>query len=295
MNTLRNNLNVHFIGIGGVSMSALAKYLFSLGFSVSGSDISKSRYTDELIKSGIKVYIGHSADNLKDVQVVIYNDAINDKNEELLYAKQNGLYLLKRAELLKMVSENFKRVIGVCGCHGKTTATSMLANLLFFAKEKFTSHIGGDDKRLKNMYSSGGDIFLTEVCEFKKNINLFTADIAVCLNIDKDHLDSYSSFEELKESYYTYLKRSDTAVIFDGDKELKKYDGNNKITFGSKKTSDYYYTDEKEKNGKYSFKVYKSGKYFLTVRLGVYGKHNILNALSATATADNAFNILCFP
>ena len=129
MKIKNKTLKVHFIGIGGVSMSSLARYLNFVGFNVSGSDTAPSENLENLSKEGLTVSIGQRAENVRGKDVVIYTDAIKPDNPELKEAVENKQYILKRAELLKIVSENFSKRIGVCGCHGKTTATCMLAHV----------------------------------------------------------------------------------------------------------------------------------------------------------------------
>ena len=160
MDIQNKTLNVHFIGVGGVSMSSLARYLHGIGFCVSGSDIAESKNLDKLREEGITVYIGHSSENVAGKDVVIYSDAISETNPELTEAKANKLYILRRGELLKIVSENFKKKIGVCGCHGKTTATCMLAHVFDEANERFTAHIGGFDLKFGNFVSKGNKYFI---------------------------------------------------------------------------------------------------------------------------------------
>ena len=144
-------------------MSGLAEYFASVGFIVSGSDRAEFPSKKHLEKAGVAVSIGHDIDNVKDAQAVIYSDAIPPENVELAYAKEKGLYLLSRADALKMVSENFSDVVGVCGCHGKTTVTCMLAHIFKSANVRFTAHIGGEDVKLGSFLNYGNDVFLSEV------------------------------------------------------------------------------------------------------------------------------------
>ena len=164
------NQTVHFIGIGGISMSALALMLKSFEVIVQGSDDQENEETLKLQKRGVKVFLGHSKKNLKGVQFVVYSSAINDKNEELVYAKKKGLTLIKRAELLGLVAEGFKTVISVSGSHGKTTATAMIAEMFLRSGLKPTVHIGGKLNSIKSNYKIGNKkFFITESCEYKEN------------------------------------------------------------------------------------------------------------------------------
>lgn len=281
----KKNLKVHFIGICGVSMSALAKYLFSVGFIVSGSDLADGEIAADLKKNGIRVFIGHDEKNVIGKEVVVYNDAIKPDNVELKAAEKEGAFIVRRAELLKMVSENFGKRIGIAGCHGKTTACCMIAHVFKRANLRFTAHIGGFDTKLGNVVLSGSKIFLSEVCEFKKNLTLFDADLAVCLNAEADHLDCYENSGELKKTYFNYITRGYKSIICVDDKTLSEYDGDNAVTFGLKNGADFTAKNIREKNGRYSFDLVVYGVKTERINLRVYGKHNIENALATSAVA----------
>lgn len=282
---------VHFIGIGGVSMSALAKYLLSLGFCVSGSDLRSSRLTRELEDAGAKILFDHSTSAVENAQTVVYSDAIKSDDPELMKAKELGLYVVGRNELLKSVAENFRVVTGVGGCHGKTTVTCMLAHIYDRARKAFTAHIGGEDREFSNFVARGSDSFLTEVCEYKKNLLGITCNTAVCLNTDPDHLDCYTSKEELLECYFKYLKTSDKAIICADDDGLKKYDGLNAVKFGLN-FGEYRAVGLTARKGVYAFDFCKNGRKLCRVRLSVVGRHNAINALAAaTAAIENGVGV----
>lgn len=281
----KKEMLVHFIGVGGVSMSALAKYCLSSGFSVSGSDRTSNERLLELEKLGAKIFVGHSENNLDGVHVVVFSDAIDENNPELKRAKELGCYVLSRAELLNMIAENFGTVIGVAGCHGKTTVTSMLAHIFIKANVPFTAHVGGEDSVYGNFINRGHEVFLSEVCEFKKNLNRFTADIAVCLNTGKDHMDCYESEEELKNTYLDFIKRGYKSIIGVNDDVLNEYKGANKIGFSIYNESKFTAKNLKEERGVYSFDLFIKGKKITKIKLNVYGEHNVKNALASIACA----------
>ncbi|MBR1867911.1 MAG: UDP-N-acetylmuramate--L-alanine ligase [Clostridia bacterium] len=292
MKEVKKGLKTHFIGIGGISMNALAKYLISMGFEVSGSDSVKSKFTDEIEALGGEVFIGQDARNIGEAQIVVYSSAIGEDNPELKEGRKRGLFVLSRAELLQMIAENFGSVIGVSGCHGKTTTTCMIAHIFRCAGKKFTSHIGGVDLILGNFFASGSEYFLTEACEFKKNLLLLEPDTAVCLGTQFDHPDSYKDREDLKNCYFKFIGKGKKAIINGDDENLATYDGKNAVKFGLEKTNDYFPTDIREKKGRYSFVVnYGNGKSF-PVKLKIYGYHNIYNALAACACAlENGLSV----
>ena len=286
MNNQKYKFNIHLIGVGGVSMSGLAEYFASVGFSVSGSDRVDFPNKNRLENFGIKIYIGHNAENLKDAHAVVYSDAVSSENEELSYAKKNGLYCISRADALRMISENFGEVVGVCGCHGKTTVTCMLAHIFKSANMRFTAHIGGEDLKLGGFIINGNEVFLSEVCEFKKNINKFVADYAVCLNTGVDHMDCYASETELYDAYISFAKRAYKAIINKNDGVLGDYNCANAFFFSNLTNADAFIKNLKSKRGKYSFDFIVKGKRLGKINLSVVGRHSVENALAAAACAN---------
>ena len=281
----QKEFNVHFIGIGGVSMSWLAKYFKAIGFNVSGSDKDSLALENLRSNYGIQTFIGHNENNLKNVHVVVYSDAIGEDNVELKKARELGLYVLSRGEALKCVAENFGDVVGVCGCHGKTTTTCMLAHIFKCAGLKFSAHIGGEDLTLGSFINDGSDVFLSEVCEFKKNINKFTADYAVCLNVGKDHMDCYEDEEELQNAYLNFAKRAYKSIINKNDSYLSTVRLSNAQAFSLGEDGDFSAKSIKSKSGKYSFDLYKNNEFKCKIDLSVYGYHNVENALAAASCA----------
>lgn len=264
-------------------MSGLAKYVLSLGKCVGGSDICPNEYTDELLSLGADISFRSDAEDIADYEVIVYTDAIKENDVRLLRAKELAKVLIPRGQFLYEVSRNFKKVIAVAGCHGKTTCTSMLAHVFSAAGKKFTAHIGGKDAIFANFYCSGNDFFITEACEYKKNFLLLKPDIAVILNSDADHLECYGSEEELKEAYLHFADNADVAVSLYCDLPVSYG-----LSFGFDKSADYYAKSIKSSGGDYSFTVYEGAAELGVVNLLAYGKHNVLNALAATAAARSA-------
>ncbi len=275
---MKNNLKIHFIGVGGISMSALAKFFLALQFSVSGSDNVDSVTVSELKTKGVKIYLEHKTDNVIDADVVVYNNAIKKDNPEYLYSLQNKV-VFSRGELLSQISKYFYSIIGVAGCHGKTTASCMMANLLK-DKLKLFSHLGGEDLSLGNFYFDGNEVFLSEVCEYEKNINLFNSTVAVCLNVGFDHHDSYENYAELIGSYYAFLDRADTKIVNADDIYLSQYKSINKITYGINKIADFTAKNIKLKNNKIYFELYNYEQKISQFEVNGVCKHNVYNALA---------------
>lgn len=280
---------IFFIGIGGISMSALARCMLGLGFSVSGSDLCASAMTASLERAGAKIFIGHRAENVVGADAVIYTSAVGKGNPELAAAGRLSIQTVSRAQLLSLVSGCFGTTVGVAGCHGKTTATAMCAHVLQACSGACTAHIGGEDLDYGNFFAGGDRYFVTEACEYEKNFLLLKPDVGVVLNTDADHLECYGSAEALAYAYERYARGARSAIICADDPIAARVPAAR--TFGFSGGSDVTAVHLRENGGKYSFYLQISGKIFDKIVLNVYGKHNVLNALAAAAVAD----VLGFP
>lgn len=270
---------IFFIGIGGIGMSALALFLSERGFCVAGSDKTQSKTTDRLTEKGIRVYIGHDKNNLELTDLVVYSSAISDDNEELKYGKENKIACISRARLLSLISDCFSVRIGVAGCHGKTTVTALLAHVLRAANFQFTAFIGGDDLVFGNYCNFGKTYLLSEVCEYKKNINLFNPDISVVLNIDNDHLDSYDgNILEIKKTFQNFIARSTLSVCPEHLSDEKS------IVFGLQ-NGDYTARKIKLTDKGITFTANEHGKKLDVFKCKLRGECNVKNALAVIAVA----------
>ena len=264
-------------------MSGLAKYLLSLGKKVGGSDIISNEYTEELINLGAHVSIEPVIDSVANYQLIIYTDAVKDTDTRICEARNLSKEIISRGQFLYEISREFGKVIAVSGCHGKTTCSAMLTHIFAVSGKKFASHIGGGDIAYSNFYYCCNDFFITEACEYKKNFLLLKPDIAVILNSDADHLECYGSEAELKRAYLRFADSAGIAVTLYRDLPIS-YGPH----FGFDKSADYYAKNIKNSEGAYSFSLYENNAELGTVRLNVYGKHNVLNALAAVAAARSA-------
>lgn len=284
--SMRNSLidifdSFYFIGIGGVSMSGLAKYLIYRGKKVCGSDLVSSVYTDELVYSGVNVKVGKVADSVKNFDVIVYTDAVPENNVQLKEAKKLDKIILSRGQLLYEISRGFSNVIAISGCHGKTTCTSMLAHIFLAAGKKFFAHIGGRDIVFANSFFCGTDYLITEACEYKKNFLLLKPNIAVLLNSGTDHLECYGSIENLRAAYRQFVKNADLSITLGGDETVGA------VTFGYGKNVDFCAKNISSSDGRFSFTMYEGNRRLGRVSLSVDGKHNVLNALAAACVALN--------
>lgn len=281
---LKNCKKIYFIGIGGISMSSLAKFLSVCGYEVSGSDGSKNEETEALAFYGVKVYVGEDDErpSLRDSDVVVYTDAIPMEHKELQWAKANARSVYSRAEMLEMIAKEFSNVLSVAGSHGKTTCTSICAHILKTCGVPFTAHIGGADSTFGNFFSSGMDYFVTEACEYKKNLLKVPSNRAILLNIDKDHMECYESEQALIDCFREYCTRANAAFVCADDERCKSF--GECVTFGIKDTlADYRATNIRSNGERYAFTVEEYGKAICRVRLQAIGYCNIYNALAAFA------------
>ena len=281
--------NIHFIGIGGVSMSSLAQILFKRGYAVSGSDRSSSAVLDNMSMMGIRIDHGHDAENVGMAQAVVYTAAIPDGNPELCEARKRGIPIFTRAELLGWLMLDYRLRIGVAGTHGKSTTTSMLAMILMKADVNPTVLSGADLAAMGGSYRIGGDeYFLFEACEYKDSFLSFCPTTAIIGNVELDHTDYFPSLAAMERSFSTYLRGSEIAVINANDEAAmrtgKDYDGRI-VTFGI--DADAAYRAERiTYNGlRCYFVLSVRGEKKGSISLSVPGRHNVLNALAACAAA----------
>ena len=283
-------MNIFFIGVGGISMSALAKICLNKGYNVFGSDSSDSHLLDGLRNQGATIYIGHKKEHITDdIDMVVYTAAIHPDNEELMAAKDKNILTINRAAFLGQIMREYKNSIAVSGTHGKTTTTSMLSTIFGSTNLDPTILVGG------NLKSIGGNVkignsqnFITEACEYTDSFLNFNPKIAIVLNIEEDHLDYFSGIEEIKASFNKFgkLLPKDGHFIINGDSP--NTDGilhdvkANVIKYGKEASNDViikniHFND----SGFGSFDLTYFGKDLGTFQLAVPGVHNIYNATSA--------------
>lgn len=275
---------LYFIGIGGVSMSSLAKYLSTCGYAVFGSDARKGEETDGLAFYGVKTFIGVDGERkeLVEADAVVYTDAIPLDHAELKKARELDKKILSRGELLKLVCDSFPHVISVAGSHGKTTCTSICAHILKSTGVPFTAHIGGEDSLFGNFHCTGREYFVTEACEYKRNLLKIRAETAILLNIDRDHMECYESEADLIDCFSRYAHGAKTAFVCADDPNCRTL--GDFPSFGIENPlADYRATELRASGERYSFTLEEYGKALCRVRLNAIGKCNVYNALAAFA------------
>ena len=291
LNTDKNK-KVHFIGIGGVSMSGLAAVLLTKGYKVSGSDAKESEVLSKLRESGAEIYIGHKSSNLNNVDLVVYTAAIPSENPELIQAKVDNIELMDRAEFLGYIMKGHKYNVAVAGTHGKTTTTSMLSHITIKADVDPTILVGGDVDAINGNFKIGeSEYFVTEACEYKASFLKFYPYIGVILNIDADHLDYYRDITHIENTFKKFadLIPSDGYLIgcAEDDRVLNvlSYAKCNILSYGITKGDITANNITFNNKGCATFTVCKNKENLFDVTLNTTGKHNILNALSAIATS----------
>ncbi len=290
---------IHFIGIGGIGMSGLAQIMKNMGFNIQGSDLARNKNTERLTKLGIKVYTGHHAKNLKKATMVVVSSAIKKNNKELIASKLKKLPTYKRGDMLANIVALKKNIV-ITGSHGKTTTTSLAANILLEAGLDPTVINGGVINSFKNTAQLGkGEWAVIESDESDGSFLKLPVTYSVVTNVDKEHLDYYGSFQKLKKSFHKFILKTPSfgkSFICIDDKNiksmLKNSKNNNFLTYGFSKKSNYQITNVK-KNIKYSvfdLNIKLTGKKtnkIQNIKVNLFGDHNITNATASIAVALN--------
>lgn len=283
---------IHFIGVGGVSMSALAQIMFMQGYQVSGSDMNQNANTEHLEKVGITVYYGHDEKQIEGAELVVYTAAISPDNCERFAARRQGIWSLERAVFLGLLMRGYQCPIGVAGTHGKTTTTSMLAQIFTEAKWQPTIMVGGNLPSIGGNLTIGTDEYMIfEACEYVDSFLNFYPKVAVILNVEEDHMDYFKDLDQIVTSFSKFAKltQPDGKVIALCDDEnvaRAVIEIENLVTCSlTTKNADFYADVQGEVEGRYEFILYQKGKPLGNIRLAVPGIYNVKNALAASATA----------
>ena len=288
-------IRIHFIGIGGISMSGLAEILLEKGFTVSGSDAKASSLTRLLEEKGATIYYEQKAENIsKDIDLVVYTSAIHPDNPEYIAMQEMGIPSLSRAQLLGQMMKNYETPIAISGTHGKTTTTSMVSEILLAADTDPTLSIGGILKTIGGNIRIGHDgCFVTEACEYTNSFLSFFPKISIILNVEEDHLDFFKDINDIRNSFhkFAHLLPSDGTLIING--EIPEIDTIvagltcKVITYGSNNNYDYWPEQiSYNETGCASFLLCRKDGSKDSISLGVPGEHNVYNALAAIALAD---------
>lgn len=210
-NLIENRAHIHFVGVGGVSMNSLAKYLFSRGVRVTGSDARMSDASLQLNQLGIKTQLGHKPDYIKTADLVVATGAIADDNPEIVYAKAHGIEVVSRAEMLGEICKDFDKVIAVAGCHGKSTTSAMIYSILRASGASVSCHIGAQTQDARMQY--GDEYLVVEACEFKRSFLHIKPYLAVITNVEKDHLDCYKDLTDIQNTFRQFADSAQYVIV----------------------------------------------------------------------------------
>lgn len=293
-----NSLPVHFIGIGGISMSGIAELFLDKGFKVSGSDLHESSITKRLESLGIKVFYSQEVSNISpDIGLIVYTAAIHEDNPEFMKAKELGIPMLDRAECLGQIMSHYKNAVAVAGTHGKTTTTSMLSYVYLEAKLDPTISVGGILSGIHgNLRLGKSENFIMEACEYANSFLSFTPTTAVVLNVEPEHLDFFKTFENERLSFskFIWLLPENGLLVINNEIEDKESLIQNKnirvITYGLKpvngKTPDYTAANITYNDfGCPRYELIVRGENKGLVELSVTGEHNVSNSLAVIAAS----------
>ena len=292
MTHITEHKRIHLIGIGGCSMSGLASILKNRGYYVQGSDRAESPFTERLKELGVTVFIGHDAKNIGDCDLIIFSAAIKPDNIERAEAKRRGIPELERSEALGQLTEGYESVVGIAGCHGKTTITSMLALICERGGPDATVHIGGFVDFLNGGVRLGAhDMFITEACEYVESFLTLRPTIALINNIDNDHLDYYGDMEHIVAAFKKFAALLPENGLLIGNTDdfrvcalMAEHTGR-KLSYGLK---DADYTPAHisyDDNGCPGFDIMFKGEKLMRIQLQIPGEHSVMNAIAAAAVA----------
>lgn len=291
----QNPIHIYFIGIGGISMSGLAEILLTEGFTISGSDRAPSDLTHILTQCGASVYYGQREENITpDIDLIVYTAAIKPDNPELTAAGRLNIPTLTRAQLLGQMMKNYKTPVAISGTHGKTTTTSMIAQILLEADVDPTLSIGGVYKPIGgNIRVGSSEYFVTEACEYTNSFLSFFPKIGIILNIEEDHLDFFKDIQDIRNSFHRFallLPEDGTLIINNDIKHVEEITAGlscQVVTYGSSPSSNYHASQiTYDTFGCPSFHLMRKEGKEEVFSLKVHGEHNVSNALAAIALAD---------
>ncbi len=289
---LKDAKNIYFLGIGGISMSALAKMTAAQGFCAEGYDRVESKITKKLEDAGISVYYELDPSRIEKYDALVYTVAISEDNPEYLRAKEIGIPVISRADYLGYIMSSYKNRIGISGMHGKSTTTAMVASVFDAGCADPTVLSGAELKGIESSYKAGGmENFIFEACEYKDSFLEFYPSVAVVLNIDLDHLDYFSGLDHIKRSFTKFVSRcgdSGMAVLNFDDQNVRDVAKNfmgKTVTFGVESDDvDYRAVNIKHENRRSSFDIVCPDTHTCHIELGVMGEHYVMDAIAA-ATA----------
>ena len=283
---LKPGKRVHMVGIGGVSMRPLALVLHDRGITVTGSDMNSSGSTEELLRQGIPVAIGHREENIQGADCIVRTAAARNDNPEIAAARAAGIPSFERAQAWGVIMREYRNAVCVSGTHGKTTTTSMVTHILMAAKADPTVMIGGALPLLGAGHRVGnGDTIVLESCEYCDSFLNFYPSLAIILNVEADHLDYFKDLADVEKSFRAFAGLATNGVLANGDDRntMDTLKGMDFVTFGLGEQNRIRAVNISEDWSE--FDVLCDGQRYTHLKLSVYGRHNTLNALAAAGAA----------
>ncbi len=286
---------VHFIGIGGISMSGIAEMLLSFGYQVTGTDIKETNLTQKLTGKGAHILYGHHPEMIKDADMVVYTAAVKEDDPERIMTQKLNKPTLERAEFLGQISQNYENCLCISGTHGKSTTTGMVSSIFLEANLNPTIQIGATMNKIKgNSYIGSTKYLIMEACEYVDSFLHFHPTSEIILNIDDDHLDYFKNIANVKNSFTKYinlLPDDGLAVLNVDDANINDIIPNITkpyLTYGIKNEAAYTAQNiSQDKHGFYQFDIYHQGNLLTHIELKINGYHNIYNALAAFVLAQH--------
>lgn len=290
---LKNVKKIYFIGIGGISMSAIALILKKRGFEVCGSDFSENEEVLKLKTLGINVNKGHDAKNITDdIDLVVYSKAIHFDNPEIVISKEKKINVVSRSKILGEIMSGYNDRVCVSGTHGKTTVTAIISKVMLDNKKGVTVNVGGVVPDIGGNYfiGEGRDTFIAEACEYTNSYHDFCPNATVVTNIDADHLDFFKDLDDIRASFkkFIHLLPDDGLLVINRSinrlEELSEGGKFRVVTYGESEDADYYYLNSHYDKENYQiFDVYHNKKMIGTMRQKLIGRHNARNFMAACA------------
>lgn len=286
---------IHFIGIGGISMSGIAQIVQSLGGIVSGTDIKESEITEKLVEEGMNIKYGHHPEMIESVDIIVYTAAIHEDDPERIATRNLHKENYERAEFLGIISKQYENCLCISGTHGKSTTTGMVSLIFLEAKLNPTIQIGAMLSQINgNTYIGDNNYLIMESCEYVDSFLHFHPTGIIITNIDNDHLDYFKNLDNIKKSFNKYVNLlPENGILIKNNDDTNSnnvengYEGKI-ITYGIKNNSDYMAKNiNKNDLGHYSFDIYYHDKFLTTINLNINGYHNIYNTLAAFALSHN--------
>ena len=282
--------HIHFVGIGGIGMSGIAELLLNLGFDISGSDISNNENVERLKILGVIIFHGHNPENIKGCDVLVYSSAVSLNNSEIIRAKQMGLPVIKRAEMLGELINLKETSIAISGTHGKTTTSSMIGSMLTYAGKEPTLVVGGLVQNLNSNSKLGeGQIIVVEADEFDRSFLSLKPTIAIVNNIELEHTDCYKDLNDLENSFLQFCQ----SIPFYGSVlvNIDSFSIKNILhkierpvtTYGMSRDAAFRAKELEFKENKSTYSLFRAEENLGKIHLNVPGEHNVMNSLGAVA------------